>query len=176
MATTNWALDAAHSELQFKVKHMMISHVTGSFGKFEATVTTEESDFTTAKISFSADVDSINTNNEQRDGHLKSPDFFDTASFPKLTFEGTQMEKINDEDYKLHGNLTMHGATHPVVLNATYGGTSKDPWGMTRCGFGLEGKISRKDFGLVWNAALETGGVALGDEVKIQANVEFVKG
>ena len=176
MATINWALDAAHSELQFKVKHMMISHVTGSFTKFEATVTTEESDFTTAKISFAADVNSINTANEQRDGHLKSPDFFDAANFPKIIFEGTKMEKISDEDYKLHGNLTMHGVTHAVVLNANYGGTSKDPWGMTRCGFSLEGKVNRKDFGLVWNAVLETGGVAVSEEVKIYANVEFVKG
>ena len=176
MATTNWALDAVHSELQFKVKHMMISHVTGNFTKFEATVTTEGDDFATAKINFSADVDSISTNNEQRDGHLKSPDFFDATNFPKITFEGTKMEKINEEDYKLHGNLTMRGVTQPVVLAATYGGTSKDPWGMTRCGFGIEGKVNRKEFGLVYNTILETGGVAVSEDVKIHANVEFVKG
>jgi len=176
MATTNWALDAMHSELQFKVKHMMISNVTGSFTKFEATVTTEGDDFSTAKISFSADVDSINTHNEQRDGHLKSPDFFDVANHPKITFEGTQMEKVSDEDYKLHGNLTMHGVTHPVVLAVTYGGTSKDPYANIRAGFELQGKINRKDFGLVYNAILETGGVALSEEVRIHANIEFIKG
>lgn len=176
MATTNWTLDAVHSELQFKIRHMMISHVTGGFGKFEATVTTEDQDFTTAKINFTADVDSINTNNEQRDGHLKSPDFFDVAVHPKINFEGTQMEKVSDEDFKLHGNITMHGVTKPIVLAVTYGGMAKDPWGNMRAGFGIEGKLNRADFGLVYNSVLETGGVALSEEVKIHANVEFVKG
>ena len=176
MATTNWALDTAHSELHFKVKHMMISTVTGSFTKFEGTVTTEGDDFGTAKISFGADIDSVNTGNEQRDGHLKSADFFDAANHPKISFEGTKMEKVSGDSFKLHGNLSLHGNTHPVVLGVTYGGTSKDPWGNTRAGFELEGKINRKDYGLVWNAILETGGVAVSEDVKILANVEFVKG
>ncbi len=175
METVNWALDAAHSELQFKVRHLMISNVTGSFNKFEATVSTEDEDFSTAKIHFSADVDSINTANEQRDGHLKSADFFDAANHPKITFESTGLNKVSDEDYKLHGNLTMHGTTHPIVLGVTYGGMAKDPWGNLRSGFSLEGKLNRKDFGLVYNAPLETGGVVLSEEVKISANIEFVK-
>ena len=176
MATTNWAIDAPHSELHFRVKHMMISHVTGSFTKFEGTVTTEEDDFSTAKINFSADIDSVNTSNEHRDGHLKTAEFFDATNHPKITFESTSMEKISDEDYKLHGNLSLHGATQPIVLDVTYGGTVKDPWGFTRAGFSINGKVNRKDYGLEYNAILEAGGVALGEEVKINANVEIVKG
>jgi len=175
MATTNWALDAMHSELHFKVKHMMVSTVTGSFTKFEVNVSTEGEDLTTARINFSADVDSINTGNAQRDGHLKSPDFFDIANHPKITFESTSMQKVSDENYKLHGNLSMHGVTHPIELSVEYGGTAKDPYGNTRAGFNLEGKINRKDYGLVYNALLETGGVAISEEVKILANLEFIK-
>jgi polyisoprenoid-binding protein YceI len=175
MATTNWALDAVHSELHFKIKHMMVSTVTGGFGKFEANLTTEGDDISTAQVSFSADVDSITTSNEQRDGHLKSPDFFDAANHPKITFQSTQMEKVSDDDYKMHGNLTMHGVTVPVVMGVNYGGTVKDPYGMLRAGFNLEGKIDRRDFGLVYNGALEAGGVVLGEEVKVLANIEFTK-
>ena len=175
MATT-WALDAAHSELHFRVKHMMISHVTGSFTKFEGSATAEGDDFSSAKVTFSADVDSVHTSNEQRDGHLKSPDFFDVANHPKITFESTSMVKKSDEDYTLTGNLTMHGVTHQVVLAVTHGGIMKDPYNNIRAGFSVEGKINRKDYGLVYNAMLETGGVALSDEVKITANVEFIKG
>ena len=175
MATVNWALDAVHSELQFKIRHLMISNVTGSFNKFGGSLSTEDDDLTTAKVHFEADVDSIDTGNEQRDGHLKSPDFFDAANHPKITFAGTKVEKVGDEDYKLHGNLTMHGTTHPIVLGVTYGGIAKDLMGNVRSGFSLEGKLNRKDYGLVYNAALETGGVALSEEVKIHANIEFVK-
>ena len=175
MATTNWALDAVHSELHFKIKHMMVSTVTGGFGKFEANLTTEGDDISTAQVSFSADVDSITTSNDQRDGHLKSPDFFDAANHPKITFQSTQMEKVSDDDYKMHGNLTMHGVTVPVVMGVNYGGTVKDPYGMLRAGFNLEGKIDRRDFGLVYNGALEAGGVVLGEEVKVLANIEFTK-
>lgn len=175
MATTNWALEPTHSELQFKVRHMMISNVTGHFGKFNGTVTTEGSDVSTAKVNFTVDVDSISTNNEQRDGHLKSPDFFDAGSHPQLTFESTEMKKVDDENYKLHGNLTMRGVTKPVVLDVEYGGVINDPWGYTRAGFTVEGKVNRKDFGLAWSAMTETGGLVVGDDVKIHANVEFVK-
>lgn len=175
MATTNWSLDPTHSELTFKVKHMMISNVTGSFKSFDATVTTDGDDFSTANIHFSADVDTISTNNEQRDGHLKSADFFDAAAHPKLTFEGTSLEKVNDEAYKLHGNLTMRGVTKPVTLDVEYGGVIKDPWGNTRAGFTVEGKINRKDYGLVWHAVTEAGGLVVSDDVRLHANVEFVK-
>lgn len=175
MATTNWALEPTHSELQFKVRHMMISNVTGHFSKFNGSVTTEGADLATAKVNFSVDVDSISTNNEQRDGHLKSPDFFDMAAHPQLTFESTEMKKVDEENYKLHGNLTMRGVTKPVVLDVEYGGTINDPWGYTRAGFTIDGKVNRKDFGLAWSALTETGGLVVGDDVKIHGNVEFVK-
>src|ERR1700748_326371 len=122
METTKWVLEPTHSEIQFKVRHMMISNVTGNFNKFNATVETEGDDLTTAKVHFTAVIDSISTNNEQRDGHLKSADFFDAASHPELKFEGTGMEKVNEDEYKLHGNLTMRGVTKPVTLKAEYGG------------------------------------------------------
>lgn len=172
---TQWTLDAAHSELTFKIKHMMISNVSGSFSKFDGTVSTEGDDLTTAKVNFTIQVDSISTNNEQRDGHLKSPDFFDTASYPTIDFVSTAFNKIDSENYKLEGNLTMHGVTNAVSLNVEYGGTGKDPWGNTRAGFTVEGKINRKDFGLGWNAALETGGVLVGEDVKLTAHVQFIK-
>lgn len=174
MATT-WNLDASHSEIQFKVRHMMISNVTGHFEKFNATVETEGDDFSTAKINFTADIDSISTKNEQRDGHLKSEDFFDAANHPQLTFEGSKLEKINDEDYKLHGTLTLRGVSKPITLDVEYGGTIQDPWGMTRAGFSVEGKINRKDYGLSWSAVTEAGGLVVSDEVKLIATVEFTK-
>jgi polyisoprenoid-binding protein YceI len=174
MATT-WNLDAAHSEIQFKVRHMMISNVTGHFEKFNATVETEGDDFSTAKIHFTAEVDSINTKNEQRDGHLKSEDFFDAASHPQIAFEGTQLEKVDEGNYKLHGNLTMRGTTKPLSFDVEYGGTIQDPWGMTRAGFTVEGKINRKEFGLHWSQVTEAGGLVVGDDIKLIATVEFTK-
>lgn len=153
----------------------MISNVSGSFGKFEGTVETEGDDLTTAKVSFKIDVDSISTNNEQRDGHLKSGDFFDVATYPEATFESNSMTKVDEENYTVTGNLTMHGVTHPVSLNVEFGGIAKDPWGNTKAGFSVEGKLNRKDFGLVWNAPTETGGIMVGEDVKISANMEFVK-
>lgn len=174
MATT-WNLDTSHSEIQFKVRHMMIANVTGHFEKFNATVETEGDDFSTAKIHFTADVDSISTKNEQRDGHLKSEDFFDAANHPQLVFEGTKLEKISDEDYKLHGNLTIRNTTKPITLDVEYGGTVKDPWGMTRAGFSVEGKINRKEYGLHWSAVTEAGGLVVSDDVKLIATVEFTK-
>jgi polyisoprenoid-binding protein YceI len=175
MATTKWTLDPAHAEIQFKVRHLMISHVTGSFGKFDAAIETTDENFDTAKISFSAEVDSITTNNEQRDGHLKSADFFETTKFPTLSFVSTKFEKVSGEDYLLYGDLTFHGVTKNVKLQVEHGGVIKDPWGNTRTGFTVEGKISRKDYGLVWNAATEAGGVVLGEEIKLHANVQFIK-
>ena len=175
MATTKWVLEPTHSELQFKIRHLMISNVTGSFSKFEGAVETEDDNLETARINFTTDVNSLSTNNEQRDGHLKSADFFDVASHPTITFESTSFQKESGENYKLNGNLTMHGVTKPVTLDVEHGGVIKDPWGYTRTGFTVEGKINRKDFGLSWNAATETGGVMLGEDVKLHANVEFVK-
>jgi polyisoprenoid-binding protein YceI len=175
METTKWALDPMHSEINFKVKHMMIANVSGGFKKFDVNVTTEGNDFTKAKIHFTADVNSISTNSDQRDGHLKSPDFFDAAAFPEIKFEGTSMDKKSDEEYKLNGNLTIKGVTKPVTLNVNFGGIGKDPYGNTKAGFSVEGKINRKDFGLTWNAALETGGVMVGDELKVQSEIQLVK-
>lgn len=172
---TTWNLDTSHSEIQFKVRHMMISNVTGHFGQFEAKVETEGDDFSTAKIHFTADVNSINTKSEQRDGHLKSADFFDAENHPQLKFEGTKLEKISDEEYKLHGTLTIRDTSKPVVLDVEYGGTVKDPWGMTRAGFTVHGKINRKDYGLHWSAVTEAGGLVVSDEVKLEATVEFTK-
>lgn len=175
METTKWALDPMHSEINFKVKHMMIANVTGGFKKFDVNVTTQGDDFTKAKIDFSADVNSISTNNEQRDGHLKSPDFFDTATFPAIKFEGISITKKSDEEYKLNGNLTIKDVTKPVSLDVNFGGIGKDPYGNTKAGFSIEGKINRKDFGLTWNAALETGGVMVGEELKIQSEIQLSK-
>lgn len=175
MSTTKWALDPTHSEVQFKVKHLMISTVTGHFKKFDASVETQGEDFSTARIHFSADLDSITTNNEQRDGHLKTTDFFDAQNHPKITFEGNKLEKVSDEQYKLHGNFTIRGVSKPVVLDVEYGGIAKDPWGNTRAGFSVNGKINRKDFGINFGAVTETGGLVVSDDVKLHSNVEFVK-
>ena len=175
MATTKWALDATHSEVQFKVKHLMISTVTGSFTKFEASVETDGDDFATAKIKFSAEVNSITTNNEQRDGHLKTNDFFDSANHPQLTFESTKMEKMDAENFKLHGNFSIKGNAKPVVLNIEFGGIAKDPWGNTRAGFTINGKINRQDFGLTFGAVTETGSLVVSNDVNLHANMEFIK-
>lgn len=175
MATTKWSLDPTHSEITFKVKHLMISNVTGHFKTFEGTVESEGEDFTTAKVDFSADVASVDTKNEQRDEHLKSPDFFDAAAHPKLTFKSTSLVKDGDDKYILNGELTLHGVTKPVKLDAEFGGFVKDPWGNERAGFEVNGKINRKDFGLQWHAVTEAGGIVVSDDVRLHAAVEFVK-
>jgi len=175
MAKQTWTLDPTHSELQFKVKHLMISTVTGQFNRFKATVETENDDFTNAKVQFEAEIDSISTNNEQRDAHLKNGDFFDALKYPSIIFENEKMEKIDTDEYKLYGTLTMHGISKKIVLNAEFGGITKDPWGNTRTGFSVTGKINRSDFEMTFGSVTETGGLLLGDEVKIIANVQFVK-
>jgi polyisoprenoid-binding protein YceI len=175
MAITKWILDLTHSEIQFKVRHLMITNVTGSFGKFSADVETTDENFETAKVSFSAEVDSLTTNNEQRDGHLKSADFFEISKFPTLTFVSTKFERISGEEYHVYGEMTFHGVTKNIKLHVEHGGVIKDPWGNTRTGFTVEGKINRKDFGLTWNAATEAGGLVVGEDVKLHASVEFIK-
>ena len=175
MATTTWALDPAHSEIQFKVKHMMISTVSGEFVQFGASIETEGDDFTKASVKFNADVNSISTKNEQRDGHLKSEDFFDAAKHPELTFESTSLDHSGDGQYTLNGNLAIKGVSKPVSLDVEHTGVIKDPYGNYRAGFELMGKINRKDFGLTWHQLTETGGLIVSDEVRIFANVEFVK-
>jgi len=172
MAT--WALDANHSEVTFKVKHLVISSITGKFKSFEGTVESDKEDFTDARIQFSADVNSIDTGNEQRDGHLKSPDFFDAANNPKIHFESTGITK-KGSDFQVHGNLTIRGVTKPVELLADFGGIQKDFYGNTVAGFEISGKINRKEYGLHWSAVTETGGIVVGDDVKLSVNAEIVK-
>ncbi|RAJ27078.1 YceI family protein [Pedobacter cryoconitis] len=174
MATTKWVLDPTHSELQFKVKHLMISTVTGSFNEFSAELDTENDNFEHAAVSFKAGVDSIDTSNKDRDGHLKSGDFFNAADFPSISFVSTSFTKDGD-DYQLKGDLTIKDVTKPVILDVEFGGTAQDPWGNTKAGFTIKGKINRTDFGLTYNAALETGGVMLGEEVKILGELQFAK-
>ena len=154
----------------------MISTVTGQFNKFQATVETEEEDdFTAAKVSFSADINSISTNNEQRDAHLKSADFFDVTNYPQLRFETERIEKLDDENYKVYGIITILGVSKKIVLNAEFGGVIQDPWGNARTGFSLTGKLNRSDFGLSFGLVSDAGGVGLANEVKILANVQLVK-
>jgi len=175
MSLTKWSLDPTHSEVTFKVKHLMISTVTGQFKKFSLEGETETDDFNTAKkIEFRADIDSIDTNNEQRDAHLKSADFFNASQHPQITFSGTKYEAAGDEG-KLYGNLTIAGVTKPVALNVEFGGIIVDPYGQTKAGFTVSGKISRKEFGITYGAVTETGGVLLGDDIKINAEIQLVK-
>jgi polyisoprenoid-binding protein YceI len=173
MAT--YKIDVDHSDIMFKVKHLMISTVTGIFKKFDATLQVNEEDLSDAKVSFEADVDSIDTKNEQRDGHLKSDDFFNAEQFPKMTFKSTSIEKGSDDEYKLVGDLTLRDITKPVELKVEYNGTTKDPWGYERKGFEISGKINRKEYGLNWSAVTEAGGLVVADDVKLAMNVEMVK-
>ena len=172
---TKWTLDPGHSEIGFKVKHMMITNVSGSFEKFDAKVETEDDDFTTADVEFTAEVGSITTHNTDRDNHLRSEDFFAAEKFPELKFKSTRIEKKGDEDYVLHGDLTIRDVTKSVKFDVEFGGIGKDPWGNQKAGFTVTGKIRRTDFNLNWNAALETGGVLVSEDVKIVAEVQFVK-
>ena len=177
MATTKWVLDPSHSEVEFKIRHMMISTVSGKFTQFNAEVTTEDEDFTTAKASFTIDVDSITSVNEQRDGHLKAGDFFDSAKFPQIKFTATKYENVdNDGSYEVYGDLTIRDVTKPVKLDAEFGGVIKDPWGNTRAGITVSGKINRKDYGVQFHAVTETGGLVVSDEVRIHIALEFIKG
>jgi polyisoprenoid-binding protein YceI len=168
-------MDHNHSRIEFKVKHLVVTTLGGHFTKFDAAMESDKDDFTDAKIIFEADVDSITTGNEQRDGHLKSDDFFNVATYPKLTFVSTSMQKIDGENYKLAGNLTIRDKTLPVTLNVVHGGTIKNFYGKTMAGFELSGKINRKDFGLKWSATTEAGNVVVSDEVKLVMGVEMVK-
>ncbi|UKT63340.1 YceI family protein [Pedobacter mucosus] len=174
MATTKWTLDPTHSELQFKVKHLMITTVTGSLKSFSADLSSEGDEFENGEISFKGEINSIDTGNKDRDTHLTSGDFFDAEKFPSVEFVSNSLEK-DGSDYIVKGNLTIKGETKPVKLSAEFGGIATDPWGNTKAGFTLSGKINRSDFGLTWNAALETGGVMVSEEVRILGELQFVK-
>jgi polyisoprenoid-binding protein YceI len=176
MATvTKWVLDPMHSEVQFKVKHLVISTVSGFFKSFEGSMETENEEFQDAEIDFSLDIDSIDTNQSQRDGHLKSPEFFDAEKYPKITFKSTSLKKKEDDEYRLEGHLTIKDVTKPVTLDVEYGGTTNDFYGNTKAGFEITGKINRKDFGLTWDGITEAGSVVLGEDIKLLINVQFAK-
>lgn len=172
---TKWAIDPTHSKVGFKVKHLMISNVLGSFRDFSGEVKTAGNDFSTAAISFSLKTASVDTEMPDRDGHLKSPDFFDTEKYPVITFDAKGLKDLGDDLYELKGSLKIKDVSKPVTLAVEFGGVMSDPWGNIKAGFSLSGKINRKDWGLNWNAALEAGGVLVGEEVKINCDIELVK-
>lgn len=175
MATTKWVIDPTHSEIGFKIKHMMFTNVSGKLQNYTAEIESDDHGFENAKIAFSGAIDSITTNNNDRDAHLIGPDFFDAATFPKITFESTSFTKSSATDFQLTGNLSLHGVTKSITLATEFSGLMNDPWGKTKAGFSLTGKINRKDWGLNWNAALETGGVLVGEEVNLSIELQFVK-
>ncbi|MET0300309.1 MAG: YceI family protein [Flavitalea sp.] len=176
MAIRKWVLDPVHTQIQFKVKHMMISTVTGSFSDYEGTVETEEEDFMKAKVNFSAEVNSLSTGSADRDAHLKGPEFFDAAKHPLITFKATKYESVDDDgSYELYGDLTVKGVTRSLRLDVEFGGVVKDPWGNTKAGFTINGKVNRKDFGLEWNVVTEAGGILVGEEVKIALEVQLIE-
>lgn len=176
MAKQQWVADGSHSEIGFKIRHLMITNINGKFNNFTVDAETEGEDFMTAKVSVAVDIDSISTGSADRDKHLRSPDFFDVNAYKNITFETTKYENVdNDGSYELYGDLTIRGITKNIKLAVEFGGVVKDPWGNTRAGFTINGKINRKDFGLNWNAATEAGGVLVGDDVKIYGEVQLIK-
>ena len=175
MATKNWSIDPAHSEIQFKVKHLVISTVTGSFGEFSGAASTPEDTFEDGEISVNINAASISTNNEQRDGHLKSADFFETEGHPEITIKTTSIKKIDDDEYAIVADVTMKGVTKPIEFIGEYGGEATDGYGNTKVGLEIKGKLNRKDFGLNWNAVVEGGGLTVSEEVKLIANLQFIQ-
>lgn len=175
MSITKWTIDPTHSEVGFKVKHMMVTNVSGRFKDISASIENATEDFETAHISFSAQIESIDTGNTDRDAHLKGADFFDAAQFPSLNFTSTAIKALSDENYIVSGNLEIKGTSKEIDLQVEISEEMKDPWGNTKIGLAIHGVINRKDFGLTWNAALETGGVLVSEEVKLIAEVQFVK-
>lgn len=174
MAT--YKIDEMHSDITFKVKHLMISSVTGSFANFDANLEAQKEDFSDAKISFTADIASITTGNNQRDSHLKSEDFFDVAKYPTLNFLSTSINKTDDDNvYELIGDLTIKGVTKPIILTVEYGGTMTDFYGQFKAGFDISGQISRSVFGLTWSAVTEAGGVVVSDDVKLNLSIQMIK-
>src|SRR5690554_6736752 len=172
---TTWALDPTHSELLFKVKHLMITNVKGEFRSFNASLESVGADFSKARVTATVDASSIFTNNTDRDNHLRSADFFDVENHKEITFEGTAFTKLDDDNYQLKGLLGIKGTTKEITLDVEFGGLAKDPYGNHKAGFSISGKINRKDWGLNWNAALEAGGVMVSDEVRISGEFQFVK-
>ena len=172
---TNWKIDNMHSVIGFKVRHMMISNITGSFGDFNADATVLNDDFSSAKFNFEASIDSINTGVADRDGHLKSADFFDSATYPKLTFHSESITKKSDSDFEVSGIMNIKGVEKPVVLSMEYAGIAVDPYGQTKAGMSLTGKVKRSDFGLTWNAVTEAGSIVLADDIQLNCEIQLVK-
>lgn len=176
MDTKKWTLDKAHTQIQFRVKHLMITTVTGSFGNFDATVETKGDDFKTSKIWFTADTDSVSTGNVDRDVHIKSPDFFDVVTYPKLKFESSRVKKLDEKHFRLYGSLTIRNITKEIEMDVEFTGLVKDPWGKNKAGFNVSGKVDRRDFGLRWNVITEAGNILVGEEAKISCEVQLVEG
>lgn len=174
MALTTWNIDASHSGIHFSIRHLVIAKVRGKFTKFSGALELDEADLTKSKVSVEIDVPSIDTAEAQRDGHLKSADFFDVEQFPKASFTSKSIKK-NGDDYDVTGDFTLHGTTKEVTLHATFEGKGKDPWGGERVGFGAKTTLNREDFGLKWNQALEAGGVVVGTKVELEIEVEAIK-
>lgn len=172
---SHWNVDGSHTTVKFTVSHMVISEVDGRFKVFNGSVDATSADFNDAKISFDVDVNSINTDNDMRDNHLKGDDFFNAAKYPKMTFQSTSFKKAKGNNYALEGNLTIREVSKKVKFAVVYGGTVKDPYGNIKAGFKATGKINRKDYGLKWSAVTEAGGAVVGDEVNLVINLEFAK-
>lgn len=172
---TLWTIDPTHSEVQFKVTHLVISTVTGSFNSYNGNIEADGDNFENAQASFTAEIDSISTNNEDRDQHLKSDDFFNAEEYPQLKFESTNFEKVDEGEYKVTGDLTIRDLTKEVQLDVVHGGTVTDQYGNDKAGFEVAGSINRKEFGLTWDAVTEAGNVVVGDKIKLQLNVQFIK-
>lgn len=172
---TKWSIDPVHSEIGFKVKHMMFTNVSGKFENYDANIISEGDNFEDATIEFTADVNSINTNNKDRDNHLRSADFFHAEQYPRLNFRSSELKKIDDDNYEMYGDLTIRGVTKPVKLDVEFGGFMKDPWGNYKAALNIKGKLNRKEWGLNWNAALEAGGVLVSEEVKLISELQLVR-
>ncbi|MDP4629949.1 MAG: YceI family protein [Flavobacteriales bacterium] len=175
MSKQIWNIDPSHSEIGFKVRHMMITNVNGVFNSYTATMAADAADFSDAEISFEADIDSVNTRNEQRDGHLKSPEFFDVEKFPKLSFKSTSFTKTGDGQYLMKGHFDMHGVQKEVSMNVEFTGTVVDPWGQVKTGFEITGSLNRSEYGLTWNATSEDGSIVLDEVIKLALNVQMIK-
>lgn len=175
MAVTKWVLDPAHTEVTFKVRHLMIANVTGNFKNFNSQAETNDDDFSDAKVIFTVETASVTTDNEQRDAHLKSDDFFNAEKYPEIKFESTGLKRKKENEYELQGNLTIRDVTKIVKLDVEAGGIVVDAYGQTKAGFSVSGKINRKDFGLNWSAVTEAGGIVVSDEVKMMVEAQYIK-
>ncbi|MEO7976602.1 YceI family protein [Flavobacterium sp.] len=173
--TTTWVIDPLHSEVLFKIKHLVISNVTGSFNKFDGNIVTQGNGFTNAKVTFVIDVKSIDTNQAQRDEHLQNGDFFASDLYPQITFESTSFVNISGNDYKMIGNLTLRGVTKPIELNVEYGGSEDNGHGVLKHGFEITGIVNRIEFGMTWNKLTDTGGLGLGENIKLIANIQVAE-